>query len=581
MMLKGNNMSISEIIALQSAEEHIKTQSKITKTVQSNFIPPIQEVYYNPELDKMEFSRDIQNFLPFEPNYENIYEGCTEDIRKAFGLDLPGTPYEIEDLTPEMKTSIKDKLVKKLNTTEKYANCKIYNADIVKPLAEDFKEFLKAVEYSKCFYIKDKAGVERGVQPPKTIRVQFGLCPVPWKFIYIDFKAQRDTDIAHIIDKFLDYDSYRNMGARGRMDKTTGKRVDINDGRHSAFLLALTGIDMCPVSGIISDKRSMNMIVFMITNSLAKPVELFDELKVIKGKAELEKDEGGLKNVETKEYTLSSGSKIRTSDRQVYEIFSILEQFGIQPVPQEYGKNNRKLVKQGNWYRLDMLIKFFQDSNYTKYKSSPDLDAFTIDDSSFIFDALYIIKEVIVSKGGYAPHELIWAILELFRVINEQNGMSKKDRSNIRDYIIIALENWLQAYNPNAPTKMLKERSYEFYDAYTNKAKGRIPTNHPIWSLAQSGNTYVHYFLATGLYSIVQECKLLKKTQKALFVAPQVKWTVNEADGSETKYNSALFDDRNLPFSFDESFKNNIKTKQKKMSVIVADDGEDDDSNDE
>jgi hypothetical protein len=239
---KGTIMSISKTIALQSAEERIKSQSKISKTVQSKFSPPPQEVYYNPELDKMEFSTEFQKGIEITPNYEAIYEGCKDDINLAFGLDLETIPYQISELSDTMKKDIKDRLKAALNATNKYIEAKIKNTDEVKSAPDEIREMLKAIAYSKCFYIEDEAGIIRGVQPPSSFKVQAGMIPVPWKFMYVDFKAQRWTDIAHIVDKILDYDSYKNLGSSGRFDPN-GIRVDINDGRHSAMLLALTG---CP-----------------------------------------------------------------------------------------------------------------------------------------------------------------------------------------------------------------------------------------------------------------------------------------------------------------------------------------------
>jgi hypothetical protein len=184
-------MSISETIALHSAEERIKTQSKISKAVQSNFTPPIQEVYYNPDLDKIVFSSEFQNAVTIVPNYEMIYEGCTDDINEAFGLDLDTTPYEISQLSDSMKKSIKDRLKTELNGTNKWFNAQIQNTDEVKSAPDEIREMLKAIAYSKCFYIEDEAGVVRGVRPPCSFKVQAGMSNVPWKFMYVDFKAQR------------------------------------------------------------------------------------------------------------------------------------------------------------------------------------------------------------------------------------------------------------------------------------------------------------------------------------------------------------------------------------------------------
>lgn len=557
-------MSISETIALQSAEGHIKKQSKLIKTVQSNFTPPMQEIYYNPELDKMEFSQDFIKGLEITPNYETIYEGCTDDINDAFGLTLDTSPYKIKDLTDAMKKSIKDRLKSALESTTKYVGCKIQNTDEVKWAPDEIKELLKAIAFTRCFYIEDEAGVTRGVQPPLSFKVQAGMCVVPWKFMYIDFKAQRFTDIAHIVDKLLDYDSYKNLGSSGRFEPS-GRRVDINDGRHSAVLLALTGCPHCLVSGPISNKRSINMIVFTVKNSLAKPVTAYDELHTVLGKAELERDEGGVIAIDTRIYTLSA-SKFRTSDKQVYEMFQLLKKFTIELVDPDKGKQNRRFLEVGEWYRVDKLIEFVQNTRYCTWTTGQEIN------DTLLFDALYIIKEVLIDAGGYAAHELTWAILELFALTQESKGMSKKDRMKMRDVVVTSLKEWLPKVNANAPRKMM-DRSYYFYEQWGAVSK-RIPTNHLLFTLEPTKKKYIDTFLATGLYSIINECSKLTKVEKAMFVCPELTWNVIQADGSIKENTGQLLDDRNLPFSFDRSFKSTV-TKKTKMAVNVVEDDED------
>lgn len=564
-MLKGNNMSIGEIIALQSAEEHIKTQSKITKTVQSNFIPPIQEVYYNPDLDKMEFSIEFQNALEIQPNYELIYEGCTEDIKESFGLNLDSVPYTISQLSDSMKKSIKDRLKFELNGTNKYFNAQIQNTDEVKAAPDEIREMLKAIAYSKCFYIEDEAGVVHGVQPPMSFKVQAGMSNVPWKFMYIDFKAQRWTDISHVVDKLLDYDSLKNLGSSGRFDPS-GLRVDINDGRHSAMLLALTGCPYCLVSGPVSDKRSVNMIVFTVKNSLAKPVSAYDELHTVLGKAELERDEGGVYTIDTRLYTLSA-SKFRTSDKQVYEMFQLLKKFGIELVPPELGKVNRRALQPAQWYRVDKLLEFIQNAKYCTWNAHQEIN------DSLLFDALYVIKEQIIDNGGYAAHELIWAILELFAVTAKTSGLTDIKRKKMREAVIEALKEWLPKINANAPRKMM-DRSYYFYEQWGSASK-RVPATHSLSALEPTKKKYIDTFLATGLWSIINECSKLTKTQKALFDCPELTWIVSQADGSLKEHTGQLLDDRDLPFSFDHSFKTVVTKKTKMSSVTIVEDDED------
>jgi hypothetical protein len=569
---KGKTMSVSETIALQSIETHVKKQSKISKIVKSNFTPPLQEVYYNPDLDKIEFSLDFQTGFEIGPNYELIYEGCTDDINKAFGLkDLDTIPYEINQLTDSMKTSIKETLKSKLNSMSKYVDCQIKNTDEVKLAADEIREMLNAIADTRCFYITDEAGVTRGVQPPSSFKVQAGMIPVPWKFMYVDFKAQRWTDIAHIVDKILDYDSFKNLGSSGRFDPE-GRRVDINDGRHSAMLLALTGCPYCLVSGPVSNKRSINMIVFTVKNSLAKPVTAYDELHTVKGKAELERDEGGVHSIDTRIYTLSA-SKFRTSDKQVYEMFQLLAKFGIELAPPEKGKQNRRTLESGEWYRVDKLIEFVQNENYCQW--TPKKSPAEIEDT-FLFDALHIMKDEVIDNGGYAAHELIWAILELFAVTQKMSGIGDKKRMNMRTAIKTALNEWLPKIPATGAVRKKMDRSYYFYEQWGTASK-RIPATHLLWTLEPTKKKYIDSFLATGLWSIINECSKLTKVEKAMFDCPELTWNVAQQDGSIKELTGQLLDDRNLPFSFDHSFKNTSTKKLKAVTVVGDDEDESDD----
>lgn len=560
-------MSVAETIALKSLEKKVTKVSDTAEAVLSNFPPPVQEVYFNPDLDKMEFSHEFLAGIEIQPNYEMIYEGCTEDIHKAFGLELDTKPYEISELSDSMKKSIKDQLKSSLDNTNKYIGAQIQNNDEVKPATEEIREMLRAIAYTRCFYIEDEAGVVRGVRPPSSFKVQAGMISVPWKFMFIDFKAQRWTDISHIVDKILDYDSFKNLGSSGRFDKE-GRRVDINDGRHSAMLLALTGCPFCLVSGPVSNKRSINMIVFTVKNSLAKPVTAYDELHTVRGKAELERDEGGINGIDTRIYTLSS-SKFRTSDKQVYEIFQLLNKFGINLVPPEKGKQNRRALESGEWYRVDKLLEFVQNTKYCTWTNTQEIN------DTFLFDALYIMKDVIIDNGGYAAHELIWAIIELFAVTEKSSGIGEKKRGKMREAVVTALKEWLIPVNINAPRKMM-DRSYTFYEQWGIASK-RIPSTHLLWTLEPTKKKYIDCFLATGLYSIVQECSKLTKVEKAMFDCPELTWSIAQQDGSIKEHTGQLLDDRGLPFSFDHSFKSSGVKKQKAVTVVEDEEDESDD----
>jgi hypothetical protein len=144
----------------------------------------------------------------------------------------------------------------------------------------------------------------------------------------------------------------------------------------------------------------------------------------------------------------------------------------------------------------------------------------------------------------------------------------------MRESIGIALKEWLPKVNTNAPRKMM-DRSYYFYEQWGTSSK-RIPTDHTLAVLEPTKKKHIHSFLATGLYSIIQECSKLDAKQKALFDCPTVTWTAMTKDGTIKDVTDKLLDDRNLPFSFDFSFKSTSKKKQASVTVVEDDDEQSD-----
>lgn len=524
----------------------------------------ITALTYDPTQDRLVFPTNVGSNV--EQNYDSIYEGCNDDIVDVFGLNLSYTK-KITDLDDDTKSKILSKLKKTLGENKKYAGCKISNKKgSIVPATEEFARLLDAIKISKCFHLVDEAGTEYGVEPPMYQNVQLGLVQVPWKFMFIDFAAQRWTDIYHIVEKFLNFDSKKNLGLTGRFDPS-GVQVDINDGRHSAMLLALTGIPYALVRGPMCGSRSTNMNTFEVLNSMAKPITLYDILNFTYNRALQKKEEGpeGVKAVDRRKH--KTGAGVVLSDRQVYEMIELLSKFGIELVPESQGDQNRRNIKEGEWFRSDMILKFIQDPNYTTFNKETG----AIQDT-FLYEALLVVKEVLVDNGGYAPHELTWGILELFKQANDKTSLTKATRTKMANALIKALEEYFSEVSISAERRMAKDRPYEFYKDYNIFAK-RIPDSSKVKELSQ-GKTYIQVFLATGLYSIVQSCVGLKRPVKDLFVLPEIKRSVINDDGERESEIVNLIDDRDEPIDFDLSFRNKKKENETFEAVDIIEDEE-------
>tara|TARA_R110000782_G_C14801589_1_gene411914 strand:+ start:143 stop:1759 length:1617 start_codon:yes stop_codon:yes gene_type:complete len=530
-------------------------------TLDDGQMGPIMNIMYDPSQDRMVFPVNTGSIIT--QNYEEIYEGCTEDISDAFGLNRSYVK-KITDLTDEEKNTILDQLKKVLVGNKKYAGCKIHNKKgSIIPIAEEFARLLDAIKVSGCFHLTDKAGKTYGVQPPLYENVQMGLVHAPWKFLYIDFAAQRWTDIYHVIEKLLNFDSKKNLGLTGRFDPE-GVHVDINDGRHSAMLLGLTGLPYAIVRGPVCASRSTNMDIFEVLNSQAKPITLYDILNFTYNRALQKKEEGpeGVKAIDRRKHKTGSGKVL--SDRQVYEMVELLNTFGIELVPESQGDQNRRNIQEGEWFRSDMILKFIQDPNYTTFNKETG----AIEDT-YLYESLLVVKEVLVDNGGYAPHELTWAILELFKQTNDKVTLTKATRTKMTNALIKALEEYFSEVSINAERRMAKDRPYEFYKDYNTFSK-RIPDSSKVKELSQ-GKTYIQVFLATALYSIVQNCVGLKKPVKELFALPEIRRSIINDDAEKELEIVNLLDDRGQPIDFDLSFKTK-KAEANKLAVDVIED---------
>ena len=521
----------------------------------------IHSTYYDPEQDRMIFPEPVTAIRPIMGDYNAIYDGCQEDMEKAFGQDLPGSLLKLTDLDEDMKKDILKKLKTKLNDVPKWANCEIQNkSGGIVPFAEEFERVLEAITFSECFHIEcPVTGVIRGLEFPTSINVQVGLAQVPWKFLNIDFAAQRFTDVYHIVEKMLNYDSKRNLGLTGRF-ATNGQEVDINDGRHSAILLALTGIPYALVRGPVCDSRTTNMNTFEVLNSLAKVIKFYDEINFIYNRALIEKDEGGIDSIDNQKR--QTGSKKRLSDRQIYEMYELAKKYGISLVSPQSGSNNRRHIEAGEWFRVDQLFDFIDNKNYTTYDKATG----KITDT-WLYDSLAVLRDTVIDYGGYAPHEPSWAMNELFYQTNRENPLTDSDRKKMRKALSTALMEFLPAVNMSATRDMAKNRPYEFYLEWNRLVNKRIPDSWNLKELAKN-KRYINVFLATVMYSLVQECKAIKQPIKALFVQPTLTRTIMDDDGKDVTETIPVMDDRGLPLSYTYSFRSNTKSIVEAVEVV-------------
>jgi hypothetical protein len=242
------------------------------------------KTYFDVNQDKLIFPSHILNRDPIESNYEAIYEGCEEDVKRAFFLNLDSEPVAIEDLNDEQKKNIKKNLKKAVKSMPKAPGGTLTTGKSAVLFTEEFGRVLEIIETSKCFCIEGKDGIKRGVKTPKNFNCMVSGPEVPWHLLTIDYRAQRGTDVIHLVDKLLDYDPVKNFNVTGRFDPN-GTRVDINDGRHSAMLLALVGAPYVLVRGVVCGDIITNMNTFEILNSLAKPIRPYDEMNFMNSRA--------------------------------------------------------------------------------------------------------------------------------------------------------------------------------------------------------------------------------------------------------------------------------------------------------
>ena len=280
-------------------KENTQTLSPVNELTRKIFDTLSHEkTYFDVEKNKLIFPEHIIKRTTVEANYEAIYEGCEDDVKRAFYLHLENDPIAIEDLTDAQKKHIRKTLKKAVRSMPKAPGGTIVTSKNWVWFADEFEKVLEIIEQSKCFCIEGKDGKLRGVKPPKNFHCMVSGPEVPWHLLVIDFRAQRGSDVIHLVDKLLDYDPVKNFNLTGRFEPD-GTQVDINDGRHSAMLLALVGAPYVLVRGAVCDDIITNMNTFEILNSLAKPIREYDEMNFMYNRAKLQKDDKGVGTIDT------------------------------------------------------------------------------------------------------------------------------------------------------------------------------------------------------------------------------------------------------------------------------------------
>jgi len=222
----------------------------------------------------------------YTPDYNSIYPDCQDDIDTAFGLNLTKKPREMWQLSKTERTQVIDKLKK----FSRYPDA-IIPGEGVKDFGDEVAKVLAEFIKSRCWIFKDAQGNEYGVRPPQGFFGVLGVLAMPWNLMRIDYDAQRWTDIPHIAKILMKYDGQMAMGITARIT-VDGKHIDVNEGRHGAILIALTGAPYCWGRAIATNNRGRNFDIFELLNIIPKPTELYDEFRIKAGRAKMYKEAG-------------------------------------------------------------------------------------------------------------------------------------------------------------------------------------------------------------------------------------------------------------------------------------------------
>ena len=469
------------------------------------------------------------------PEWNKISDEVQEKINETFGLNLPEEPIRFESLTNLQKIQIRRKFEKWIASKKNklYPNGIIQSKRDYVSSTDELLKLLDMYNQSKCFHIEDKdTGKLRGVIPPKSKMVQISGPLIPWKAIMIDFKAQRHTDGLHILKLWLRYDPYKNYGCTVRFT-TDGNQCDTNDGRHSLMLFGMVGVAFVPVRGPISDMRTTNMDIFQSLNSQAKPITLIDDLKFMNSRACLTMEYfNSEQKIHTDREKFHSG--LVASDKEVYEMFKLVDKFDVELVSSELGKRDRRHIKPRQMFRPDQLIEHLQNNNYSFWNE----DLTELKDT-FVKDTLKVLDEVIFDYDGYFPHEIMMGICHLLSLINPGGKPTDDQRKKAIQVFITVLQNFLPAPSDSgkAVVRDTKDRPYRFYLEVT-RLKDRIPEkiisyegkeiSNPVHKFASK--TYIEGIIASFLYQLIQDDPTITKPDKNLFVRPTVSYRTGEED---------------------------------------------------
>lgn len=476
--------------------------------------------YYDEKLCKLVFPDSVINQQFYPPVFDEIYEGCEEDIKRAFNYNPDADPEKhrnipIETLSKKQRKAI----ISKFKSNTKYS-MGVMPGTGYKPFADQFEKVVKEIKRTKCYDLgKDKAGRTQGVIPPKGFFGIIGVTPMPWHLIFIDYDAQRGTDILHIIKILFKYKSIFAFGVTARFDPS-GVHIDVNDGRHGAMIIALTGAPYCWGSGPVTSNKGVNYDIFDIKNLIPKKTELFDEVRIKSSRARL---------YDANQEAIRTEVGGRLEDQEAYDLVELCTNYGINLVS---GDKKNKLDPL-DIFRVDKAVDFFLDTRYTKFDAK-DPSAM---ERSLLTTAFDVTTDVF--DQGYTAHEMVWAICELFA---QQGDKTPIELKKMTKACVRALEEEFarEDYkNGNAQSKA-------FYARYMKSKKG-VPEESKIAGYLQ-GNSFVKWFLATELYSIIQQSEFVKVSEKGLFTQPVL---------TKDKMNMPLNDAQGNPFYT----KNFLKTK--------------------
>ena len=222
----------------------------------------------------------------------------------------------------------------------------------IRDFADEFSKVLAEFKKTRCWIFKDAKGQEYGVRPPKGFYGVLGVVAMPWNLMRIDYDAQRWTDIPHIAKILMKFDPQMAQGITARIT-LDGKKIDVNEGRHGAMLIALTGAPYCWGRAIVSDNRGRNFDIFELLNIIPKPTELYDEFRIKAGRAKMYKEAGD-------EIKQEVGGRIE--DQHAYDLSELNHNHDVRFVPSAKKKGGKKtLLKRGDAFRIDKLYSFFED----------------------------------------------------------------------------------------------------------------------------------------------------------------------------------------------------------------------------